>query len=66
MTTEQVMTWLSLVVTRSSSSYEGWLWLRPIARRTVLAPGLALVRPDRDRMYGVCTYYHHTLASALP
>ena len=66
MTTEQVMTWLSLVVTRSSSSYEGWYWLRPISHRTVLALGLALVRPDRDRTYVVRTYYHHTLASALP
>ena len=37
MTTEQVMTWLSLVVTRSSSSYEGCYWLRPISHQTVLA-----------------------------
>jgi len=66
MTTEQVMTWLSLVVTRSSSSYEGCYWLRPISHRTVLALGLALVRPDHDRTYVVRTYYHHTLASALP
>ena len=56
--TEQVMTWLSLVVTRSSSSYEGCYWLRPISHRTVLALGLAVVRPDHDRTYVVRTYYH--------
>ena len=51
--TEQVMTWLSLVVTRSSISYEGCYWRRQISHRTVPALGLAVIRLDHDATYVV-------------